>query len=182
MAAGKTIQKETLDAWADIVLDVWKDRMMDYNLRHTGALWESLLQHVNYQAGGDNDRIDFFFNYYGVYVDMGVGGEFKAGNSGDISINGQSPKRVAKPWYAKVFYSQVKRLGEILAHKYGQEAADQIVGIMSGSADKRIQASHAASNERSRRNYQRRRAQEGHWTKQGQWKIGFSLENHNYSK
>lgn len=182
MAAGKTIQKDTLDSWADIVLNIWKDRMMQYDVRSTGSLWESLLQHVNYQAGGDNDRIDFFFNYYGIYVDMGVGSEFKAGNTGDVTINGLSPKRQAKPWYSKVFYSQVKRLGEILAQKYGKEAAEQIVGFMSASADKRIQASHAASNNRSMRNYRRRRAQAGHWTKQGQWKIGFTLENHNYSK
>lgn len=182
MAAGNIIQKDTLDAWADIVLDIWKDRMMDFNVRNTGALWESLLQHVNFQASGDSNKIDFFFNYYGIYVDMGVGGEFKAGNTGEVMINGESAKRRAKPWYSKVFYSQVKRLGEILAEKYGEETAKMLVGIISASVDKRISNYHKSSNARSMRNYKRRRAEPGHWTKQGQWKIGFRLQNHNYSK
>ena len=182
METGSPIKQDTLAAWSDIVLDIWKDRMMQYNVRNTNALWLSLMQHVNFQAEGNNNRIDFFFNYYGIYVDMGVGGEFKSGNTGEVLINGRSPKRKAKPWYSTTFYAQVKRLGEILEQKYGRAAAEQIVGFVSGSADKRIAAYRASSNERSARNYRRRRAEVGHWTKQGQWKIGFRLENHNYSK
>lgn len=170
-----SVGKQTYKAWADIVLDIWKDRMMKYMVRDSGELWHSLYNHVVAQAEGMVERIDFFFNYYGVYVDMGVGRGFAPGNTGDI---GRETKRKAKPWYASAFYGQVRRLSEILAEKYGREAAQQICGFISGSIDSRVSAQYASSRERSSRNYQRRRQHPGRWTKQGQWKIGFRLENH----
>lgn len=181
----KTINIETFEAWANITMEIWQDRMMKYQVRDSGALFSSLKQHVNAQANGSSDRIDFFFLYYGIFVDMGVGGEFKRGNSGDTGYDYglSSPKRQAKPWYSKAFYGQVKRLGEIVAEKYGDAASQQIVGFMTSQADDRISQYRHASNERSMRNYRRRRAEAGRWVNQHkQWKIGFTLENHNFSK
>jgi hypothetical protein len=169
------VEKRTYDEWARIVLEIWKDRMMKYMVRDTGELFQSLRQHVIAQAEGSVERIDFFFNLYGVYVDMGVGRGFAPGNTGDI---GKETRRKAKPWYASAFYGQVKKLTEILAEKYGRQAAQQICGFISGAVDYRIAANYQASRDRSRRNYQRRRQYSGHWTKQGHWKIGFHLENH----
>lgn len=183
MTTGSTTS-QTIEEWARIVLEIWQDRMMKYNVRSTGALFTSLVHHVTSQANGDSSKIDFFFNNYGVFVDMGVGREFNVGNSGDIGVDRgmTNVKRKAKPWYSPAFYGQVRKLGEILATKFGSEAAKQIVGFMVSGADDRISAYRAASNARSSRNYQRRRSLSGHWTKQGQWKIGFKLENHNFSK
>lgn len=183
MTTGNTFG-QTIEEWARIVLEIWQDRMMKYNVRSTGALFTSLVHHVKTQANGDTSKIDFFFNNYGVFVDMGVGREFNIGNSGDIGVDKgiTTVKRKAKPWYSTAFYGQVRKLGEIIASRYGSEASKQIVGFMVSGADDRIQSYRAASNIRSQRNYQRRRAMPGHWTKQGQWKTGFKLENHNYTK
>jgi hypothetical protein len=184
MGTGSSINPQTIEAWANIVLDIWKDRMMKHDVRNSGSLWTSLEQHVISQSDGNVDKVDFFFNYYGIYVDMGAGRGFAQGNTGDVGNNrdGSRRKRQSKPWYSTAFYGQVKKLGEILQEKYGREAAERIVGFISGSIDSKISSYNAASRERSARNYKRRRQEDGHWTKQGQWNIGFKLENHNYSK
>lgn len=172
------IENTTLTAWADIVLDIWKDRMIKHHIRMTGALWESLQNHVHYHAGGDQNKIDFFFNLYGLYVDMGVGRELPAGNTGSmLTKQGVPTRRKPKPWYSRVFYAQVKRLSEILAEKYGQEAANQIVGFMTDNQHQYIKDKRTADRGRSRRNYARRRAQPGRWTSSGGWAIEFLLEN-----
>ncbi len=184
MAVGNAINPKTIEAWASIVLDIWQDRMMKYDVRSSGALWSSLKQHVITQSAGDTEKVDFFFNYYGVYVDMGAGRGFEKGNTGDAGNNrdGSRRRRVTKPWYSAAFYGQVKKLTEILQEKYGREVAERIVGFVSGSVDMQVGSYNQASRDRSARNYRRRRQNDGHWTKQGQWKIGFKLENHNYTK
>lgn len=183
MAAGSTINPETFEAWAKIVIEIWKNRMMKYEVRNTGSLFISLAKHVEKHAGGDVQKIDFFYNQYGIYVDMGVGREFKQGNTGDVGreYGMTSPKRRAKPWYSTAFYAQVKRLTEIITEKYGKEAAQMIVGFYTDTVDSRVATRNQSSRARSARNYQRRRAQDGKWTKDGRWKIGFMLENHNYT-
>lgn len=129
---GKPLSAETYVAWAEIVLDIWMERMMKYKVFSSGALWNSLVQHVVAQADGSSARIDFFFLYYGVYVDMGTGKEFAIGNSGRIGAeSGYRPKRIPKPWYSKAFYGQTKRLAEIISEKMAERSAASVVGFMS---------------------------------------------------
>lgn len=118
-----TINIETFEAWANITMEIWQDRMMKYQVRDSGALFSSLMQHVNAQANGSSDRIDFFFLYYGTFVDMGLAGKTVI---------------KAKPWYSTAFYGQVKRLGEIVSEKYGNEATQQIIGFMTSNMNNRI--------------------------------------------
>ncbi len=171
METGKMIDPVTFEFWAKIVLDIWKDRMMKYNVRQSGALFSSLQQHVLKHAGDDVSKIDFFFNYYGIYVDMGVGREFNIGNSGDVGKDKGMlhPRRVAKPWYATAFYGQVKRLSEILEEKYGREAAQRICGFISAGANEKVLQYRKASNTRSARNKSLRK------------QAGFSIENSTYT-
>jgi hypothetical protein len=122
------LYNETLIAWADIVLDIWRENMMRLSIRDTGTLWTSLLHHVTSQANGELARIDFFFSYYGLYVDMGAGGHPSSPGSA----------RQSKLWYSKAFYAQVKRLAEILESKYGAEAARSLVGFISGSSNSKV--------------------------------------------
>lgn len=97
--------------WAEIVIKLWKRKIQDMEVWHTGALFESLAYHVVSHANGDVARIEFFFNYYGRFVDMGVG-------------KGGSRKR--KQWYSKVFSGNMNDLVRIVAEKYGQEAGKKI--------------------------------------------------------
>lgn len=130
---GKPLSSETFVAWANIVLEIWMEGLMKHKVLNTGALWHSLLQHVVAQADGSTARIDFFFLYYGIYVDIGTGKEFSRGNSGNIGTSktgGYRPRRIPKPWYSKAFYGQTKRLAEIISEKMAEQSAASVVGFM----------------------------------------------------
>ena len=110
----------SVEAWAIIVIKRWESKISQLGIGSTGNLAKSFLQHVFTQSGGDPEKIEFTFNYYGKFVDMGVGKGVKMGQSGKGSRN-------PKPWYSKTFYSEVKRLGEILSQKYAYEAQTSIL-------------------------------------------------------
>jgi hypothetical protein len=87
---------------------------------HTGSLLQSFHHHVNTQANGDPELIVFTFNYYGKFVDLGVGN----GVAHDkIELSNRKPK----PWYSKTFYGQLMKLREILQVKYSEKAQFVII-------------------------------------------------------
>jgi hypothetical protein len=79
---------------------------------------------VQREANGNPYLIEFAFNYYGKFVDMGVGRGVKAGESGS--------KRSAKGWYSRTFFSQVQVLGDLLGRKYAEKGK---MAIMENLAD-----------------------------------------------
>ena len=109
----------TVQAWTDIVVQKWEDRILQLNVFETGDLLRSFVATVYKNAGGDPERILFAFNYYGKFVDMGVG---KGKTISDISTS-----RKTKPWYSKIFYSECKKLASLLAEKYARKASLLIV-------------------------------------------------------
>jgi len=102
----------TVEAWAKIVVERWENKIVRLRIHHSGNLYKSFAVHVFTQANGDPDKIEFAFNYYGKFVDMGVG---------------RSGTRKKKPWYSKVFFGQVKQLGVILRSKYEYKAQLTII-------------------------------------------------------
>lgn len=110
----------TADAWAEIVIKNWRRNMALQNISHKGSLLKSFAMNVAKQANGDPALIQFAFNYYGKFVDMGVG-------NGVTLADVPGENRKPKPWYSKEFFSQVKRLSEIFAEKYADKASLAIV-------------------------------------------------------
>lgn len=78
----------------------------------TGALYESLKYTLFMSAGNSVEKIEFAFNFYGMFVDLG---------------SGRWGERTPKKWYSTVYYREVMRLKEILVEKFGQDAARQVV-------------------------------------------------------
>ena len=105
----------TAKAWADITIDSFEQKMNALDINDTFALAESFKSHVFMESGGNIDRIEFIYNYYGKYIEMAVG---KGVSMEDVGIS--SSGRRKRMWYTPVFYRHVKRLGEILAQKYGR--------------------------------------------------------------
>jgi hypothetical protein len=120
MATSNTDLSLTAQSWADIVIKRWEEKVVRLKVYKTGALLKSFEAHVSTQANGNPAFIEFAFNYYGKFVDMGVGN----GITKDMAGNG--PRRV-KQWYSKTFFSQVKRLGEIISEKYAYKAQLSII-------------------------------------------------------
>lgn len=129
MADDNLILSETVQAWADIVLKIWEDKLTKLKINTSYSLINSLMFHVVTSSNGDPALINFFFNYYGRFVDMGVGKGIPASGRGSVEF-----KRKAKPWYNKVFYGQILRLNEIYCKKYAHKGALVIVDSIEGKA------------------------------------------------
>lgn len=116
---------ETYQAWADIVIDNWEQKVHALGISYSYDLVESFKNEVISEANGDAARIEFTFNYYGKFVDMGVGR--------GVSLEEASQtwhRRKKKPWYSKVFFSEIKKLTDIVAEKYARKGAMMIVENM----------------------------------------------------
>jgi hypothetical protein len=117
-------QHETLKAWADIVIERWENRIAQLSVMDTGELLRSFQAQVTMDANGNGEKITFTYAYYGRFTEMGVGKYAPFG----------SGKRTAKPWYSKIFFSQVQRLGEIISEKTGAEAELAIIRYISDNS------------------------------------------------
>lgn len=116
-------QKQTVQAWADFVIERWELEMLRLRITSSGLLLKSFSNTVFTQSNGDVDRILFAFEYYGKFIDMGVGRGVTVAN---IAQSGRKPK----PWYGKIFFSQVKKLSEIMQEKYARQSAIEIANVL----------------------------------------------------
>ena len=120
-------QLEIADAWAKITIKRWKKKMLTMKVGDSGELAKSFLYDVIATAQGDIVKIDFAFQYYGKFVDMGVGKGVKIDqvkeNVTSRRLEGKmlGNRRRPKKWYSKTFHSEVMKLSEILQEKYGHK-------------------------------------------------------------
>jgi hypothetical protein len=121
--AENTDLRLTIEAWADIVTDNWFDKIDKLKIGYSFQLEESIRFELIGNSGNMPERVDFTFNHYGKFVDMGVG---KGVEIGDVKDRGESRRR-PKKWYSKTMYAQIIKLREILAKKYGRVAAISII-------------------------------------------------------
>jgi hypothetical protein len=105
---------ETAQAWAEILIKIWRQKLIELDIGYSGELFDSFFYTIKSLSNDNPDIIQFGFNYYGKFVDMGVGRDVFVGNPGDVS-SGRKPK----PWYSKTFYAQTMKLRELLQDKYG---------------------------------------------------------------
>jgi hypothetical protein len=112
----------TVQAWADIVIQIWLDKIEQLKIQYSYQLADSFANHVISHANGNVQRIEFAFNYYGKFVDMGVG---KGVSLEEVST--PSNTRKPKPWYSRTFYAEVQKLGRLLAEKYARKGVLVIV-------------------------------------------------------
>lgn len=112
----------TAKAWADITIQDFENKIDALGINDTFALQESFESHVFMAAGGDISKIEFMYNFYGKYIELAVG---KGVSFRDVGITSRGRKK--RLWYTPVFFRHVKRLGEILAEKYGRKAQIAII-------------------------------------------------------
>lgn len=108
-------REKYLDAWAETMITIWKDRIRSLNIGDTHDLYTSFSRELLRQSGGDVAKIRHGFNYYGSFVDMGVGSGVR------LEDAGHDWKRRPKPWFNKKYYASVMSLREMMAELYGEE-------------------------------------------------------------
>lgn len=109
------LNRETFDAtqWAAIVIERWEEKIVQMGIIGD-QLINSFTHHVISEADGNFTLIQFTFNYYGKFVDMGVG---KGVPLEEVSFS----NRRAKPWYSKTFGRELKKMAELLSQHYGHK-------------------------------------------------------------
>lgn len=120
--------KLTVEAWAEIVIKEWRNKIIAMDILDSYRLGDSLAHHIISSAGGDAQRIEFAFNYYGKFIDMGVGNGVKYEYRGDSD-------REPREWYLKTLYYHTKRLQEILVEKYQRKGAVTIVANIEDNSE-----------------------------------------------
>jgi hypothetical protein len=121
----------TLQAWADIVIQIWLDKIEKLHVNYSYQLADSFVNHVISHANGDARMVEFAFNYYGKFVDMGVG---RGVSLEDVQQPGNI--RRPKPWYSKTFFAEVQKLKVIFAEKYARKAVILIIENIDDNAER----------------------------------------------
>lgn len=98
---------------------------MQLGIGQTNELINSFTQQVISDANGNPELIRFAFNYYGTFLDMGVG-------RGVPLSEVQGSNRRPKPWKNKVFAREIAIMAALLAEHFGRKATifirDGVVG------------------------------------------------------
>ena len=109
-------REDGLRVMAERWAERWIRRINEMEVIDTGELLQSLQAHVSVDANGSPEKITFFYTWYGIFPDMGVGR--------GVHLGEQSDTRSKKPWYSSVFIGQVNKLGRLMAERYGYDAAN----------------------------------------------------------
>jgi hypothetical protein len=112
------VSEEVMQWFLPIMVERLEKELGVQSVGFTGKLRDSFKYKV--RAAGNKVSGEVKFNFYGRFVDMGVGKGVTLGekqNNRQISSNrsGLTHKRVAKPWFSKVYALERERLSEIMA-------------------------------------------------------------------
>lgn len=115
-------RNKLIDDWARYTAERLQKSIEKRKVGKTGSLKYSIIYQLMSATGGDTSSIKHMFNYYGRFVDMGVGkgvglSEVK-GNADLVKLmGGRKPKK----WYSKTYYAEKTELAELLADKYKEQ-------------------------------------------------------------
>lgn len=108
-----------IDAYNTTQVNIWKDRIRILGVIRTGRLLRSV---APVSLIHDADYLDFSlkqsFQYYGIWVNFGVGREMKAGQR---LPEGSHPRRRAKRWFDRSHFRSVANLRDFMAQNLGRE-------------------------------------------------------------
>ncbi len=89
-------------------------------------LIRSFESHVELDANGDPQKIEFVYLYYGIFPDLGVG-------TGVTKEETPKGNRHPKPWYNKVFWARLQYIRDYVGEKYGRDAAEMVKTILTSN-------------------------------------------------
>lgn len=125
MANHQHERAQLIDDWARITAERLKKSLLKRRIGFSGDLDSSILYELKGIAGGDVSAVAHQFNYYGKFVDMGVGKGQKIGDvkgNADLYALKAGGKRRPKKWFSKSYYAEVLELQQLLQVKYGEQA------------------------------------------------------------
>ena len=120
----------SLNDFARFLIEKWQTKITILGITDSRDLLNSFTAEVFRNSAGNPERIQFVFNYYGKFLDMGVSG------TGSRKKNTQQKHyRTKYPWYSSIFARQVRRLADLMAKQYGYESVTTIAESLQKSND-----------------------------------------------
>lgn len=105
--------KAYIENWAKGVITAWQAEIDKKGIRDTGVLRASFQKQVVSQAGGDVQKIRFAFQFWGIFVKLGVGrGQAATDVKDNATINKLVGRKGRRPknWKDKVFKEATQAL------------------------------------------------------------------------
>lgn len=132
MILDKTLQN-TMKYFVKYSAEKFQKSIMKLDVRHSGDLYESVRTSVS--SGGSKTSGTIRFNWYGRFVDMGVGKGITLieKQTGRGLTNNRNPSRITrkpKPWFTDVWPAQVHRMSEILARDIAIATQENLSSIL----------------------------------------------------
>lgn len=124
-----------MSEFLSVLIDRWRKNIKKYNIGHEGDLDASFTQRTSGSAGLVKGRAGF--NYYGRFVDMGVGKGVKLAETGGrmtlTTTRHGSRGRRPKPWFSQTWGHERRRLGEIYQKYVSDELLNYTTAALEGS-------------------------------------------------
>lgn len=116
------VKKKWFKGWSQMMVKIWRDRLLKHRVWRTGALFGSVKRKNTYikPKTGDVVKISHSFLTYGIYVDMGIGREF-GGPRNELGQLVNEPGRKPKKWMSSPHFRSVMAAKEFAAEAYGDE-------------------------------------------------------------
>lgn len=119
-------KKETAEKWLDITKRALAESLAKEGVGGSGDLKGSITGKVNPSGPDDVKSVEIQYNFYGKFVDMGVGRKSQDGGFG---------KRTAKEWYSSVINRRVWELSTLMINQHGAEAVAKITAALPGKVE-----------------------------------------------
>lgn len=124
--------KGSVQAWVKYTVKDWKTEIAKKKIGHSGQLLQSFRTHTYFGKDAELIEATFRFNFYGRFVEMGVGKGTKIGDVVENKITRSLMGRKAAPrrpkkWYSKKLFFNANRLQEIIAKKFALQGQSIIV-------------------------------------------------------
>lgn len=117
---------QIVSEWAVVTIDRLQKSLNSKGVGKTGSLYYSFLYQLKGISAAGPSGVQLEFNFYGKFVDMGVGRGYKIedvnANRDAYSNNARRPKK----WLSKTLYGEVLALREILGQSYADQGAQII--------------------------------------------------------
>lgn len=128
-------RNQVIADWARYTAERLQRSLLKKKVGISGSLNYSMLYKLaSLGGGGGVSSVSHSFNFYGKFIDMGVGRGQKIGDvKGNADMRGMGMGgRRPKKWFSKTYYAEVAELRDLLMQKYGEQALGTIKEEITG--------------------------------------------------
>jgi hypothetical protein len=117
-------QPEIVQEWAKILNERLKKKLTKFKISYSDSLRRSIRTDVMRAVGGDVDKVRLLYNYYGAFIDMGVG---RGQKIDEVKYTGKLLRvvggtgRKPKKWYSVTITAECNTLADLMMKHYGHK-------------------------------------------------------------